>query len=182
MKFSRDEIIGIIVSIAVATAFFAAMHYDVATRIGDLFAGKDPATLEEESSVDTVVIAAPQDAVDVLRDAFSRGGKIEKLIIQDTEVGEGAEVVQGSRVRVHYVGMLQDGTVFDNSYEKGEPYPVTVGMGDVIRGWDEGLLGMKQGGERILVIPADLAYGNRTMGPIPANSTLLFSVELISVE
>lgn len=182
MKFERDEIVGIVVSIAVATAFFAAMRYDAASYLSDAFESKETIENTDPKPSDTVVITAPQDAVELLKEAFTSGGKVDKLIIQDTKEGAELEAGQGSRVAVHYVGMLQDGTVFDNSYERGEPYRFTVGMGDVIAGWDQGLLGMKVGGERILVIPPHMAYGNRAIGPIPANSTLLFSVELISVE
>lgn len=180
MKFERDEIVGIVVSVAVATAFFAAMRYDAASFVGGLFV-KDEVPQEAQTS-DAVVIKDSKDAARLLKEAFTTRGKIEKLIIQDMTQGEGGAVAQGSRVAVHYVGMLQDGTIFDNSYERGEPYRFTVGMGDVIKGWDEGLIGMQAGGERILVIPPQLGYGDRVMGPIPQNSTLLFSVELISVE
>jgi FKBP-type peptidyl-prolyl cis-trans isomerase len=182
MRFERDEIVGIVVSIAVATAFFGAMRYDAATYVGSLFDSAPASPDASEERPDAIVIEDKNDAVSLLMSAFSSHGKIEKLIIEDSTKGAGPSVEKGSRVTVHYVGMLQDGTVFDNSYEKGEPYPFTVGMGDVIEGWDQGLLGMQAGGQRILVVPPSLGYGDRAMGPIPAGSTLLFSVELISIE
>ena len=84
---------------------------------------------------------------------------------------------------VHYVGMLQDGTEFDNSYKRGEPIPLTLGAGSVIKGWEEGLLGMKVGEKRQLIIPPDLAYGADGRPPtIPANSTLVFDVELVGLK
>jgi len=87
----------------------------------------------------------------------------------------------GDRVSVHYVGTLQNGTEFDNSMKRGQPFTFRVGDGSVIKGWDEGLVGMKVGGQRILVVPPEMAYGNTPMGPIPANSTLVFSVELVNI-
>jgi peptidylprolyl isomerase len=83
---------------------------------------------------------------------------------------------------VHYVGTLQNGTEFDNSKKRGQPFEFTVGAGQVIKGWDQGLVGMKVGGQRILVIPPDMAYGERGVGPIPGNATLVFSIELIDVK
>jgi FKBP-type peptidyl-prolyl cis-trans isomerase len=83
---------------------------------------------------------------------------------------------------VHYIGTLQNGQQFDNSHTRGEAFTFTVGEGMVIKGWDEGLLGMKVGGQRLLVIPPDMAYGANAIGPIPANSTLLFSIELIEIK
>jgi FKBP-type peptidyl-prolyl cis-trans isomerase len=89
----------------------------------------------------------------------------------------------GDQVWVHYVGKLQDGTEFDNSYKRGEPIPLTLGQGSVIKGWEEGLLGMKVGEKRTLIIPPDLAYGADGRPPtIPANSTLVFDVELVGLK
>jgi FKBP-type peptidyl-prolyl cis-trans isomerase len=89
----------------------------------------------------------------------------------------------GDQVWVHYIGKLQDGTEFDNSYKRGEPIPLTLGQGSVIKGWEEGLLGMKVGEKRTLIIPPDLAYGADGRPPtIPANSTLIFDVELVGLK
>ncbi len=104
------------------------------------------------------------------------------LIIQDTVVGTGAEVSAGAKVSVHYIGLLSDGTKFDSSVDRGQPFAFTLGAGQVIKGWDEGVVGMKVGGTRVLGIPPELAYGNRAIGPIPANSALFFQVQLLSVE
>jgi len=108
---------------------------------------------------------------------------MDKLIIKDTVVGTGAEAKSGDTVSVLYTGSLDDGTVFDASSKHGnEPFSFTLGSGKVIQGWDLGLVGMKVGGKRTLVIPAELAYGERSVGGIiPANSTLHFTVELLSV-
>ncbi|MCW9054707.1 MAG: FKBP-type peptidyl-prolyl cis-trans isomerase [Candidatus Pacebacteria bacterium] len=104
------------------------------------------------------------------------------LIIEDVVVGEGAEATPGSIVVAHYTGTLEDGTVFDSSVSRGVPFSFMLGAGQVIRGWDLGIAGMKVGGKRKLIIPAELAYGERAIGSIPANSTLLFEVELIDVK
>ena len=103
------------------------------------------------------------------------------LAWKDITVGTGAEVVNGSAVSVHYEGTLTDGTKFDSSYDRGTPFTVTVGAGQVISGWEEGLLGMRAGGKRELVIPPSLAYGDRDLGVIPPNSTLRFVVEVVEV-
>ncbi len=77
---------------------------------------------------------------------------------------------------------MQDGTEFDSSYNRNTPFSFTVGEGRVIQGWEKGLLGMKVGGQRVLVIPSDMAYGNRQVGPIPPNSVLVFAIELLEVK
>jgi FKBP-type peptidyl-prolyl cis-trans isomerase FkpA len=104
------------------------------------------------------------------------------LYIQDLRVGEGRAAAAGDSVRVHYNGWLPDGTVFDSSYERNQPITFMLGVGLVIPGWDEGLIGMKPGGRRKLVIRPELAYGRRGKGPIPPLATLVFDVELIHVK
>ena len=104
-----------------------------------------------------------------------------ELIINDVLVGEGDEAKSGDEVSVHYTGTLTDGTKFDSSVDRGVPFTFNLGAGQVIAGWDQGVVGMKVGGKRQLTIPSDLAYGNRANGSIPANSTLLFEIELLGV-
>ena len=105
------------------------------------------------------------------------------LGIQDVIVGTGRAVRPGDKVKVHYVGTLTDGTEFDQSRKRGQPFSFEVGKGAVIKGWDQGLLGMKAGGKRKLTIPPDLAYGDRGVpGTIPPKSTLLFEIELLAIE
>jgi len=103
------------------------------------------------------------------------------LIIDDVIIGTGAPVEEGDTLAVHYIGRLQNGQEFDNSYKKGVPFTFEVGEGKVIAGWEQGVIGMKEGGQRILVIPSELAYGRGGFGPIPPNAVLVFSIELISV-
>ncbi|WP_425089633.1 FKBP-type peptidyl-prolyl cis-trans isomerase [Stappia sp.] len=104
------------------------------------------------------------------------------LQVTDVTVGSGAEAVPGSTVSVHYTGWLMDGTKFDSSRDRGEPFSFPLGAGRVIRGWDEGVAGMKVGGRRELVIPPEMGYGARGAGGvIPPNATLKFDVELLDV-
>lgn len=104
------------------------------------------------------------------------------LIIEDISVGEGMEAVAGKRVTVHYTGWLTDGSKFDSSLDRNDPFDFPLGSGHVIRGWDEGVLGMKVGGKRKLTIPPEMGYGARGAGGvIPPNATLVFEVELLAV-
>ena len=111
------------------------------------------------------------------------------LQIEDTVVGTGAEARAGQNVRVHYTGWLHDpaaansrGRKFDSSKDRGQPFGFGLGQGQVIRGWDEGVQGMKVGGTRVLTIPPEMGYGARGAGGvIPPNATLVFEVELLSV-
>jgi len=97
----------------------------------------------------------------------------------DEKIGEGNSPSVGKMVSVHYTGTLENGTKFDSSYDRGQPYSFAIGTGNVIKGWDEGLMSMKEGGKRKLIIPPDLAYGARGRPGIPPNSTLIFEVELV---
>ena len=104
------------------------------------------------------------------------------LEIYDETVGTGAEAVAGNTVTADYVGTLSNGQKFDSSKDRGQPFSFMLGAGQVIQGWDLGIQGMKVGGKRRLVISPELGYGNQSIGPIPANSTLVFEVELLKVE
>jgi len=114
---------------------------------------------------------------------------ITELQRQDARMGEGAEAVAGRQVTVHYTGWLYNeasadhkGTKFDSSRDRSEPFAFRLGAGEVIRGWDEGVAGMKVGGQRTLTIPPDYGYGARGAGGvIPPNATLVFDVELLDV-
>ncbi len=106
----------------------------------------------------------------------------KKLKIEDIKEGSGAEVSSGDSITIHYHGTLENGNVFDSSVERGTPFKCRIGVGMVIAGWDMGVIGMKVGGKRKLTIPPQLAYGERGVGDIPPNSTLIFDVELVSID
>tara|TARA_Y200000002_G_scaffold55890_1_gene41208 strand:+ start:720 stop:1442 length:723 start_codon:yes stop_codon:yes gene_type:complete len=105
--------------------------------------------------------------------------------IQITNIveGEGTEIINHSKIQVHYTGKLQDGTKFDSSYDRGQPFSFQIGLREVIKGWEIGLMGMKVGGKRTLIIPPELAYGDRGAGDlIPPNATLTFDIEIVAVK
>ena len=105
------------------------------------------------------------------------------LRYEELAVGEGAEATgRGQTVKVHYTGWLENGTKFDSSVDRGQPFDFPLGVGMVIKGWDEGVVGMRVGGRRKLTIPSDLGYGARGAGGvIPPNATLVFEVELLGI-
>lgn len=115
--------------------------------------------------------------------AESKAADVTELKIETLKAGEGPEAVSGKRVTVHYTGKLTDGKIFDSSEQRNTPFPFTLGVGQVIQGWDKGVVGMKVGERRKLTIPPALAYGDRGVGQvIPPNATLIFEVELLKVE
>jgi peptidylprolyl isomerase len=105
------------------------------------------------------------------------------ITITNNIEGEGKQILNHSKIKVHYIGKLEDGTIFDSSYDRSEPFGFQIGLRQVIEGWEQGLLGMKVGGKRTLLIPPQLAYGDRGAGDlIPPNATLVFEVEIIDVQ
>ncbi|OGT98396.1 MAG: peptidylprolyl isomerase [Geobacteraceae bacterium GWB2_52_12] len=120
------------------------------------------------------------------KEAKNNNGKIvttaSGLKYVDVVVGKGTSPTAGKNVKVHYTGTLENGRKFDSSLDRNEPFSFTIGVGQVIKGWDEGVMTMKVGGKRKLIIPSQLGYGARGAGGvIPPNSTLLFDVELLDV-
>ena len=107
--------------------------------------------------------------------------KLKYLKIEELHVGNGKQAEKGKKITVHYTGWLTNGTKFDSSKDRDEPFEFTYGAGQVIRGWDEGFEGMKEGGIRKLTISPEWAYGTRDLEIIPPNSTLIFEVELLKV-
>lgn len=108
---------------------------------------------------------------------------VKELVIDDLSIGNGEEAKEGDKVQVHYTGTLTDGTKFDSSVDRDVPFEFTLGKGDVIKGWDVGVLGMKVGGKRQLTIPPQFAYGERGAGNvIPPNATLIFEIVLIAID
>ena len=107
---------------------------------------------------------------------------VSELKKEDSAPGTGPACKTGDSVKVHYTGTLMNGTKFDSSRDRDEPFQFTLGQGEVIKGWDEGVVGMKKGGKRKLTIPSDKAYGTRGSPPkIPPNSPLIFDVELVEI-
>jgi peptidylprolyl isomerase len=105
----------------------------------------------------------------------------DDLQVIDLQVGDGKAAVKGALITTQYRGWLEDGTEFDSSWSRGKPFQCVIGTGRVIKGWDQGIMGMQVGGKRKLLVPAHLAYGERTMGKIPPNSNLSFEIELLEV-
>jgi len=169
---NRFEAIGIFVSIALMSMALFLLNLDTATK---KLSGEDAISAAS-------VVLSDEDIADDLDAAVDASGNINRLIIDDVIVGSGEEVVTGDTVSVHYIGTLQNGQSFDNSYPKDTPFEFVVGEGKVIAGWEQGIVGMKQGGQRILVIPSNMAYGANQVGPIPANSTLVFAIELLAIK
>jgi FKBP-type peptidyl-prolyl cis-trans isomerase FkpA len=125
------------------------------------------------------ITAAPQNAGAATSEVTMADG----LKYTDDQLGTGTEAQAGKTVSVHYTGWLLDGTKFDSSRDRNQPFSFALGKGQVIKGWDEGVAGMKVGGKRTLVIPPDLGYGARGAGGvIPPNATLKFEVELLDVK
>ena len=122
--------------------------------------------------------AMKEQMASISKDAQTTDSGLKYIMLEE---GKGASPVAGQNVSVHYAGYLLDGTKFDSSYDRGEPITFPLGQGRVIKGWDEGIGLLKIGGKAKLIIPPDLAYGNRAVGPIPANSILMFEVELVDI-
>ncbi len=170
---NKFEAVGIFVSVAcMALALFL------------LNAQESSSILSVEQQQTAAVISTNEyvSISDVYADSADYNGDVRDLIVDDIIVGTGSEIKEGDTVSVHYIGTLQNGQQFDNSYIKGKPFEFTLGEGEVMKGWDQGVVGMKVGGQRILVIPPELAYGKSGVGPIPANATLVFAVELLAIK
>lgn len=130
-----------------------------------------------ETSANLKAVIFDIDA-DVLSNPQTTESGLQFIVVEE---GSGESPPKGSKVRVHYTGMLEDGTIFDNSYERDEPLEFNVGTGQVIAGWDEGIGLMKTGAKYRLIIPPELGYGSRGAGGvIPPNATLIFDVELLA--
>lgn len=134
-----------------------------------------------------ISIAATAIAILLTVPMLAQGAKkvttADGLVIEEVQVGTGAEAKSGQKVVVHYSGWLTNGKKFDSSLDRGTPFEFNLGAGQVIRGWDQGVAGMKVGGKRKLTIPPTLGYGARGAGAaIPPNATLVFDVELLGVK
>jgi peptidylprolyl isomerase len=125
------------------------------------------------------LLAVPAFAVQEAKKTVTTASGLKYV---DVVVGKGASPAAGKQVKVHYTGTLENGKKFDSSVDRNEPFSFTIGVGQVIKGWDEGVMTMQVGGKRKLIIPSKLGYGARGAGgAIPPNATLLFDVELLDV-
>ena len=169
--------------IAAAPAAQAAI-----VQTAGLNSASSPMELDPDETNPTLFAMAPDSNQ---ADASALGGPMSAdktqilasgLRITDIEIGSGPEAVAGQTVVVHYRGTLENGQQFDASYDRGKPFTFPLGRGQVIKGWDEGVQGMKVGGKRKLWVPSELAYGERQIGEIiPPNSDLTFEIELLEV-
>ena len=129
--------------------------------------------------------ATPSPTQNPVQNSSQSGNMVtmpDGLKVQDISVGTGAQAKSGDTVAVNYLGTLENRTKFDSSYDRNQPFITQIGVGQVIKGWDEGIPGMRVGGKRKLIIPSELGYGAQGAGPIPPNSTLIFEVELLSIK
>lgn len=177
--FNKFELLGIGASIG----SMALALYLINTHTSNVTLAE---SIPKDSQSAIVVVGSEGDQQVALKNAIvnsaNNNGTVKKLIIDDVILGNGDEAKAGDTVTVHYVGTLQNGDEFDNSRKRGAPFTFTLGEGKVIKGWEEGISGMKAGGKRVLVIPSDKAYGDKGYGPIPGGATLVFAVELLSIK
>ncbi|MCX6826603.1 MAG: FKBP-type peptidyl-prolyl cis-trans isomerase [candidate division Zixibacteria bacterium] len=163
------------------------------TTTGSIDSSQGKSLKIESSQVIAVEAQSDSSKIDSLKSAGVKGGtkKGSKKEITtktglkyiDIKVGQGASPKKGDTVQVHYTGWLLNGRKFDSSVDRNLPFEFRIGMGEVISGWDEGVMTMKVGGKRKLIIPPILAYGNKNVGGIiPPNSTLVFEVELLGIK
>lgn len=165
---SKNAIYGLLTIVAVVGIVVAAWYVNQRTDTST----KTP----DASSTSTSTTPTPQSTTT----AQLEGG--QQMQSEDLVVGSGDEAVSGKTVTVNYVGTFTDGTKFDASADHGQPFSFTLGAGQVIQGWDQGVAGMKVGGKRKLTVPPELGYGPNDYGSIPGGSTLVFEIELLKVE
>ena len=176
---NRYEAIGIGGSVLIAVAVLAVVHIN---RSGWELPVTDPNLEADIVTVDATIADSEAALARAITEGSNSKGVVTKLIVQDMQVGTGRTVRVGDTVTLNYIGVIKNGAQFNSTYSTGIPYSFKVGASEVIEGWDKGIVGMQEGGKRILVIPSAMAYGNSSVGPIPPNATLIFALELLSIE
>ncbi|MCD5380960.1 MAG: FKBP-type peptidyl-prolyl cis-trans isomerase [Candidatus Pacebacteria bacterium] len=182
--FSKFELVGASISVGLmAFAIYLVQAESIMFR-GVNVEQTSQAISSQQSGIVIVGQSANvnQARTDALLSAVDSKGNLNNMVIDDVKFGTGETVKDGDTVSVHYVGTLQDGEEFDNSRKRGAAFDFKVGAGMVIKGWDEGVVGMQIGGQRILVIPPEMAYGDKGIGPIPGGATLVFAIELLEIK
>jgi len=155
--------------------FFVIPVFAVAIGLMIFFFSKNDSTLDQVEERENLEDIYGSESDSKETQDFSQ------LNIETTQEGEGEKTEVGDEVSVHYTGTLIDGTKFDSSYDRGEPFTFVLGIGQVIQGWDQGIVGMKVGEKRILEIPSSLGYGQGGSGTIPGGAGLIFETELVSI-
>lgn len=174
--FRKYELVGM------AVASFLLLVGMWLTQVERDFAFFQAATESQVAAPGMVMVGEEGGSMEsAIQGSVATDGTVRDLIVDDVEIGSGPEVNEGDSVTVHYVGTLPSGEEFDNSRKRGQPFTFTVGDGAVIDGWEQGVVGMREGGKRVLVIPPTLAYGDQGVGPIPGGATLVFAIEVLSV-
>ena len=182
--YNKVEMWGIGISVAcMALALYLAQTQAIwFSTPASVMQSQTPAEEQDRVVVVSQSANVQQARADALLQAANEQGNLSRMLIDDIKVGVGEEVKEGDTVAVHYKGTLQNGQEFDSSYSRGVPFEFKVGGGQVIEGWEKGLVGMKKGGQRVLVIPPEMAYGEQAIGPIPGGATLVFAIELVEIK
>jgi FKBP-type peptidyl-prolyl cis-trans isomerase len=168
--------------IATGLGVVAAIILFFGGSILNAFKGATNQPTDQAKPAQTETVSTASSATST-KNTMQNISKTQGLEIYDEVVGTGAEAKAGQNIQAHYVGTLVNGTKFDSSVDRGQPFEFTLGVGQVIQGWDVGIQGMKVGGKRKLVISPELGYGSRGAGSsIPPNATLIFEVQLIGVQ
>lgn len=177
MENKSNKMFGIILILVLILVFVVGLGYLFVSNKNSSVTGQSEESPVAQQTILDQNTATPQGTT------MPQASPTNGLKIEDERVGTGVEAVAGKSVTVNYLGTLVDGTKFDSSYDRKQPFTFNLGAGEVIKGWDQGVAGMKVGGKRKLTIPSDLGYGAAGAPPvIPPNATLVFEVELLDVK